>query len=191
MKIIVGLGNIGKNYEQTRHNVGFMMLDFLEEKWDLTFKEEKKWKGSVAYGEIEGEKVLFLKPSTYMNSSGEAVVAVKEYYKVEVQDILVVYDDMDLDLGDFRYKKKGSSGGQKGMANIMELLGTKAVPRLKIGIGKRPEYFEGKDYVLSTFKKEELKLIGATLEENVEGLTMFVSSGIEDVMNNFNGKKNA
>ena len=188
MKLIVGLGNPGKPYEGTRHNIGFMMLDMLKERLDFSFGISEKFRGEVGEIYVAGEKVFFLKPRTYMNLSGEAVRALVEYYGIEARDILVVYDDMALPVGAFRYKKKGSAGGQKGMKNIMELLGTKEIPRLKIGIGERPEGWGGKDYVLSTFSKEERKRIDDTLIENIQGVELFIGDGIEEVMNEMNGK---
>ena len=128
MKLIVGLGNIGREYANTRHNIGFMMLNALSEAWDFSFKEEIKFKGDLGVAQIGGEKVFFLKPRTYMNLSGEATAKVANYYSITEENILVVYDDMDLAIGESRFKKKGSSGGQKGMGNIIECLGTKEIP---------------------------------------------------------------
>ena len=188
MKLIVGLGNIGKEYVNTRHNIGFMMLDALSDAWDFSFKEESKFKGALGVAQISGEKVFFLKPSTYMNLSGEATVKVANYYNITEENILVIYDDMDLDIGERRFKKKGSSGGQKGMGNIIECFETKEIPRLKIGIGKRPPEWNGKDYVLSNFSKEEQKAVNEVIKASIDGVLFFIKEGIEKTMNEKNGK---
>lgn len=189
MKLIVGLGNIGKEYQATRHNIGFMFLEYLKEDWNLDFKEEKAFKGHVASQIIEGIKTYFLMPTTYMNLSGEAVQALSSYYKIEVEDILVIYDDMDLSVGESRYKKKGSSGGQNGMGDIIQKLGTDKISRLKIGIGKGKGHLRGKDYVLSKFDTEEANIIREEIIKQEEGIRFFIKSGIEKTMNEMNRKK--
>ena len=190
MKLIVGLGNIGKEYEKTRHNIGFMFLEEIGKKWNIDFKEEKRFNGSLGISFVDKEKTLFLKPSTYMNLSGESVLATANYYDINEEDILVIYDDMDLPVGEFRYKQKGSSGGQKGMGDIIDKLGTNKIPRLKIGIGKGRGSLVGKDYVLSTFSKEEMNLIMEEISENIPGVAIFIKEGILEAMNKMNGKKN-
>ena len=189
MKLIVGLGNIGKEYQETRHNIGFMFLEHLKEDWNLDFKEEKAFKGFVANKIIEGTKTYFLMPTTYMNLSGDAVQALSNYYKIEVEDILVIYDDMDLPVGESRYKKKGSSGGQNGMKDIILKLGTDKISRLKIGIGKGKGHLRGKDYVLSRFDTEEELLVKEEIKKHEEGIRIFIRSGIEKTMNEMNRKK--
>ena len=189
MKLIVGLGNIGKEYQATRHNIGFMFLEFLKEDWGLEFKEEKAFKGFVASKVIDGVKTCFLMPTTYMNLSGDSVQALSNYYKIEVEDILVIYDDMDLPIGESRYKKKGSSGGQKGMGDIIQKLGTDKISRLKIGIGKGQGHLRGKDYVLSKFDPEEAILVREEIRKHEEGVRIFIKSGIEKTMNEMNRKK--
>ena len=189
MKLIVGLGNIGKEYEKTKHNIGFMFLEELADKWNIDFKEEKRFKGSLGITFIDKEKVFFLKPSTYMNLSGEAVFATASYYDIPEEDILVIYDDMDLPVGESRFKQRGSSGGQKGMGNIIEILGSDRIPRLKIGIGRGKGPLQGKDYVLSTFSEEERKIIEEEIKRNIEGIEIFIKRGIAEAMNQMNGKK--
>lgn len=189
MKLIVGLGNIGKEYQATRHNIGFMFLEYLKEDWNLDFKEEKAFKGHVASQIIDGTKTYFLMPTTYMNLSGEAVQALSSYYKIEVEDILVIYDDMDLPVGESRYKKKGSSGGQNGMGDIIQKLGTDKISRLKIGIGKGRGHLRGKDYVLSKFDNQEATVIREEIKKQEEGIRIFIKSGIEKTMNEMNRKK--
>jgi len=188
MKLIVGLGNIGKEYVETRHNVGFMFLDALAQELDLTFKEEKAFKGRVAIKTLHGEKVWFLKPSTYMNASGEAVQSLSAYYKIPVEDILVIFDDMDLPPGEARFRKKGSSGGQKGMGDIIEKLGSSTISRLKIGIGKGQGDLQGKDYVLSRFRPEERTLVESAIRRQKEGVLLYIKEGIDKAMNEMNRK---
>ena len=188
MKLIVGLGNIGREYENTRHNIGFMFLDYLEKDWGLEFREEKSFKGMVASKLIGGSKVCFLKPSTYMNLSGDSVRLLSDYYKIELEDILVIYDDMDLPVGESRYKKKGSSGGQKGMGDIILKLGTDKISRLKLGIGKGDGPLRGKDYVLSRFSGEEQDAINKLIAKHAKGVEIFIAEGIEKTMNEMNRK---
>lgn len=190
MKLIVGLGNTGKEYEKTRHNTGFMFLEELSYKWNINFNEEKRFKGSIGITFINNEKVLFLKPSTYMNLSGDSVLAVVNYYNVVQDDILIIYDDMDLSVGESRFKQKGSSGGQKGMRSIIKKLGSNRISRLKIGIGRKDGILNGndKDYVLSTFDEEEWKIIKEEIKSNIKGIEIFIKSGIAETMNQMNGK---
>ena len=188
MKLIVGLGNIGREYANTRHNIGFMMLNALSKAWGFSFKEENKFKGAIGITKIGREKVFFLKPNTYMNLSGEATVKVVNYYNIIEKDILVVYDDMNFVIGKSLFKSRGNSGGQKGMSNIIECLGTKEIPRLKIGIGKRPLEWDGKDYVLSAFSKEEQKIVNEIIKKSIDGILFFIENGIEKTMNEKNGK---
>ena len=135
MKLIVGLGNIGKEYENTRHNVGFMVVDKLSNKLNANF-EQSKFKASIAMINYKGEKVIIMKPSTYMNLSGEAVLACVNFYKILVEDILIIHDDLDLPVGSVRIRMQGSAGGQKGMNNIINLLHTSDIKRIRVGIDK-------------------------------------------------------
>ena len=138
---------------------------------------------------MDKKKVLFLKPSTYMNLSGEAVLSAAGYYDIPKEDILIIYDDMDLLVGESRFKQRGSSGGQKGMGNIIEMFRSDRIPRLKIGIGRGKSSLRGKDYVLNTFSEEERKIIGEEIKRNIEGIEIFIKSGIAETMNRMNGKK--
>jgi len=161
MKIIVGLGNIGKEYENTRHNVGFMYVDYyIKEtlKQDLNYKKRDNY----YYQEINinGEKTIVIKPTTYMNLSGEAIVKVKKWYKVEDADIIVVYDDIDLGIGNFRYRENGSAGTHNGMRNILSVLKTEDLKRMRIGIENREnKNIPLMDYVLTKFTKEEIDVL--------------------------------
>ncbi len=162
MKIYCFLGNIGKEYEKTRHNVGFLCGDFLREKLNFSeWKKEKKFFGEIAEGMVNGEKTLFLKPHTYMNASGKSLLAVHQFYKTEISDICVIYDDKDMVLEKIRYRKKGSSGGQNGIKNIISVFGTDEISRIKIGVGNEKQvYFnDTADFVLSKFSSDELSFL--------------------------------
>ena len=148
MKLFVGLGNPGLTYKNTRHNVGFMFLDELQRNYKFEFKLDKKLKGYIGKMKIKDEDIIFLKPVTYMNLSGEAVYCVSEYFKIAVEDILVIHDDMDLPVGKVRIRPNGSSGGQKGMENIINNLKTSEIKRIRIGIDKGNDSIE---HVLGKF----------------------------------------
>jgi len=169
IKLIVGLGNPGKKYENTRHNAGWMVLDRLASKLGFSFSKER-FKGKVAEVSFEGEKFFFLKPLTFMNLSGESVGEFARFYKLRPQEILVIYDDLDLPLGKLRLRLKGSSGGHRGVLSIERHLGSREFPRLRIGIGRPPTKEEVVDYVLSPFKKDELPTLERALERAVDCL---------------------
>ena len=158
MLIIAGLGNPGKEYENTRHNAGFMVMDALAEKIGADISE-KKHKALCGKGVIGGEKVILMKPQTYMNSSGESIRAAADYYKVDPEDILIVYDDISLAPGQIRIRKKGSAGGHNGIKNIIANLGTDRFMRVKVGVGEKPKNWDLADYVLSPFTKDERPLV--------------------------------
>jgi PTH1 family peptidyl-tRNA hydrolase len=152
LKVIVGLGNPGKKYEITKHNIGFWAVDQLSEKWNLPFQKEK-FNSMVAEGNVDGEKVFLLKPQTYMNLSGEAVGAAMRFLKLSPQDLLVLFDDMDIPLGQLRLRQKGSSGGHNGMKSIISHLGSEQFNRIKIGINRPPAGRKVVDYVLEPFSE--------------------------------------
>ena len=183
MKLIVGLGNPGLSYRNTRHNVGFMFMDELKRNYNLDFKLNKKFKGYVASYNINGEDLIFLKPVTYMNLSGESVLAVTSYYKIDPSDILVIHDDMDLPVGKIRIRPNGSSGGQKGMNNIIELLKTSEIKRIRIGIDKGDNAI---DHVLSSFGKEERKIIDDQLAKASFMIEDFLTLTFANFMNKYN-----
>lgn len=165
MKIIVGLGNIGKEYEETRHNVGFMFVDYyIKEvlKQELSYKKRDNYYYFEA--NINNEKIIVIKPTTYMNLSGEAIAKVKNWYKVENEDIIVIYDDVDIKLGTFRYRENGSAGTHNGMRNILSILKTQELKRFRIGIENREDKnIPLMDYVLGKFSKEELDNLYTTV----------------------------
>ena len=185
MKMIVGLGNPGRKYDGTRHNVGFVALAKLGES-DGDGKVKARFRGETMEARIGGEKVLLLSPLTYMNLSGESIREAKDFYKIETEDILVICDDFSLPLGKLRIRPKGSSGGQKGLANAIKHLGTEEVPRLRIGIGPPPENWDIADYVLSKFSKDEQKEIEHAVRKAADAARDWVTEGAEASMNRYN-----
>lgn len=158
MKCIVGLGNPGKDYEKTRHNAGFLALDFLRDELNFPEFESSKHFGVISEGMIQGERIVLLKPTTYMNASGKSVASLLTFYKLWAEDLLIISDDIDQDFGKIRYREKGTSGGQNGVKSIIETLGTENITRIKIGIG-RDDRYEVSDWVLSKFSKNELETL--------------------------------
>ena len=186
--LMVGLGNPGKQYQNTRHNAGFMAVEQLAQDFGADFAA---WQGdlaSYAKAETAGKTLYFLKPLTYMNLSGRAVSSFANFYKIPASKILVIFDDMALPAGSIRIRREGSAGGQNGMKNIIELLGTQQIARLRIGIGPRPDFFDGKDFVLSKFTAQEQPLIKEALQKTVSAVKEILSSGIDLAMTNANRK---
>jgi peptidyl-tRNA hydrolase, PTH1 family len=184
MKVIVGLGNPGVQYSETRHNVGFLLLDILAENMKLDFRV--KYQGLVAETQIAGEKTYLLKPQTFMNLSGRSVRELAQFYKVRVEDILVVYDDMDLPLGRLRLRDSGSAGGHNGIKSMIAELGTENFWRLKVGIGRPPAGWDSASYVLSTFTKDELPSLEETLEKGTRAVALWAKGDGVKAMNQFN-----
>lgn len=182
MKLIIGLGNPGKEYQNTRHNVGFMALDLLKEKYNASFKLETKMEGELSILNLS-EKVILLKPTTYMNLSGNAVSKVMNYYKLEAKDIFVIHDDMDLPVGHLRIRGHGSAGGHNGIKSIIEHVGL-TFNRAKIGISKGND---AKDYVLGNFSKTEMVDIDIALHKVCDVIDDFINNmDIEKLMNKYN-----
>ena len=190
MYIIAGLGNPTREYEKTRHNVGFDTIDVLADKLN-TSVDEKKFKGLYGRGIIAGEKVILLKPQTFMNLSGESVREAADFYKVDPEHIIVIYDDISLDVGQLRIRKKGSAGGHNGIKNIIAHLGTQEFPRIKVGVGAKPPKMDLADYVLSRFGAEEQKIMDEAFGEAAEAAVMMMTTGAERAMNHYNAKKKA
>ncbi len=184
MKLIVGLGNPGREYEKTRHNVGFMAIDILANLLDVEFKTNQ-FQAQIASLNFKGEKVLLMKPQTYMNLSGEAVSACARYYKIDTQDILVLHDDLDLPVGKIRIRYQGSSGGQNGLKNIIELLGTQDIKRIRIGIGKDP-IIPTKDYVLGKIPSDQKELVDEILLKVAKAARASLAMNFNEVMNRYN-----
>ena len=190
MYIIAGLGNPGSRYEHTRHNVGFEVIDILADRMGL-WVDEKKHRGLCARGVLEGQKVILLKPQTFMNLSGESVRAAADFYKVEPENILVVYDDVSLEPGQLRIRGKGSAGGHNGIKNIIAHLGTQEFPRVKVGVGEKPKGMDLADYVLSRFSKGEQELMDQAFREAAEAAAAVIGQGLSAAMNHFNARKKA
>lgn len=184
MKIIVGLGNPGKAYENTRHNAGFMALDRFAKRHDLSFSLSK-FNGMIAQGFVQQEKVILLKPMTFMNLSGESLIQVINFYKAEIEDVVVVMDDLDLPVGRLRVRPTGSDGGQRGMRNIIQHLHTKDIARIRIGIGNN-KIMETKDYVLGKIPADERVLFDQSLDQAVNAMEYALKHPILEVMNRYN-----
>ena len=188
MYIIAGLGNPTREYEKTRHNVGFEVIDVLADMLGTTV-EEKKFKGCYGRGIIGGEKVLLLKPQTFMNLSGESIRAASDFYKVDPEHIIIIYDDISLDVGQLRIRKKGSAGGHNGIKNIIAHLGTQEFPRIKVGVGDKPKKMDLADYVLSRFSKEDRAAMEDAFKEAAKAVEVMITEGMDTAMNQFNGNK--
>lgn len=186
MFLIVGLGNIGVKYHHTRHNIGFDFIDLVSKKYNITLNREK-FKGNYGEGFIGQNKVILLKPSTYMNLSGESVREAANFYKIENNRIIIIYDDIDIDIGRFRIRTHGSAGGHNGIKNIILNLGTDVFPRIKIGIGHPT--VDLVSYVLGKFSEDNRESIEKVLQTSAEALECMINFGIEVAMNRFNGFK--
>lgn len=184
--LIAGLGNPGRKFEHNRHNVGFMLLNRLSSKLGETFGQVES-KALVAKAIYLGERVILIKPQTYMNNSGSAVNSLVHFYKVPLENILVAYDDVDLPLGTLRLRPLGGSAGHKGMQSIIEYLGTDEFPRLRIGTSRPPGKMEAADYVLQDFPTDETDLLAETLDRGVEAVLTYLKDGLERSMNLYNG----
>jgi PTH1 family peptidyl-tRNA hydrolase len=188
MYLIAGLGNPGQQYAGTRHNIGFMMLDHFAEKNNLTFTDSK-WKALVSKAVIWDESVVLLKPQTFMNLSGMAVAQAVNFYKLQPANIIVIHDDLDMEFGRLKIVSGGGDGGHKGIRSIIEHLGTKNFPRIKIGIGRPPTPVPPDKYVLSTFNSEEKKMIEQKMSLVIEGLRVSLQQGISAAMTFINRKR--
>ncbi len=187
MYLIVGLGNPGRDYLETRHNIGFEAVDALCAKYDISLSKEKH-RAIIGEGRIGGEKVVVAKPQTFMNLSGESVRELQDWYKIEPEQILVIYDDISLPTGKLRIRERGSAGGHNGIKNIIYQLGTDVFPRIKIGVG-RPEHpeFDCKDYVLGRFSKAETEILVPAVVRVAEAVETLIAQGAAVAMNRFNG----
>ena len=183
MKLIVGLGNPGKKYEGSRHNMGFMAIDLLSDVTKIDVDREA-FQGILGRGKLFDQDVMLFKPTTFMNLSGHAVQQVVNYFKIDVDDIVIIYDDMALAPGTIRLRLAGSSGGQKGMQNIIEQLGTDQIKRIRIGIGEPED--DAVDYVLSKPSKEELPLIEEAIIKAKDAVVTYLKRDFAVAMNNYN-----
>ena len=191
MFIIVGLGNPSKEYEGTRHNAGFEVIDRIADKYNISV-DTKKHRALIGKGIIGGQKVILAKPQTFMNLSGESVRSLLDYYKVdEEQEFIVIYDDISLDNGQIRIRAKGSAGGHNGIKNIILHLGTEVFPRIKVGVGEKPKGWDLADYVLGRYSAEDRKIIDEAQKEAAEAVKMMVMDDVRGAMNRYNTKKKA
>ena len=185
MKLVVGLGNPGRKYAGTRHNVGYEVLAELARQYS-TSKPRSKFHGEVVEASIAAAPVLLLCPHTYMNNSGQSVLAARDFYKLSDEDLLIVCDDFNLPLGKLRFRAKGSSGGQKGLQDIIRRLGTEVLARLRIGIGPPATGWDVADFVLSRFRDEETAIAAETITRAAEASAVWVREGIQNCMNRYN-----
>lgn len=183
--IVVGLGNPDRKYENTRHNAGFIGIDSLAQKYGAVI-DRLKYKAYCATVEIGDARVLLMKPQTYMNNSGQAVVEAMTFYKIPPENVIIIFDDISLDVGLMRVKRKGSDGGQKGMRSIIYLSGKDSFPRVKIGIGHKPEKWDLADWVLSQFSTDEKELIDEVAQKAADAVELIISGNIDKAMNLYN-----
>ena len=186
MKLIVGLGNPGKEYDMTRHNTGFYCLDVLSDEMNQSIDKEK-FKGLYTKFKYKGEDVILLKPQTYMNNSGESVAAVMQFFKIPVEDLLVIYDDMDMPVGKLRLRQKGSAGGHNGIKSIISHIGTQEFDRIRIGIGK-DKLIPVVDWVLGKFPQEQQEDLNHALEQAAKAAKFSIKHSFSDTMNRYNKK---
>ena len=188
--LVVGLGNPEPKYDTTRHNAGFMAIDHIAQKTGCKVNQ-LKFKSLCGMCEIEGKKVMLIKPTTYMNSSGEAVREAAAFYKIPPEKTIIIFDDISLDVGKMRIRRKGSDGGHNGIKSIIYLTGSDQFPRIKVGVGAKPPKMDLADYVLSRFGAEEQKIMDEAFGEAAEAAVMMMTTGAERAMNHYNAKKKA
>ncbi|MFR7353463.1 aminoacyl-tRNA hydrolase [Anaerococcus obesiensis] len=188
MYYIVGLGNPGIQYENTRHNAGFITIDYLARKYSIDVRKIK-FKSLIGQGVISGHKVMLVKPQTYMNNSGEAIREIYKYFDFDHDKLIVIYDDIDIDFGSIRIRKKGSAGTHNGMKSIIYNLEFDDFPRIKVAVGKKPSYMDLANFVLSGFSKQEAKIIEEEVKLTSDAIEMILEEGIEKTMSMFNSKR--
>lgn len=188
VKMIVGLGNPGSKYHETRHNIGFMAIDRLAKVFNVTFSEEKNFKAEVGSCFVNGEKVYLVKPTTFMNNSGIAIHALLTYYNIDIKDFLVIYDDLDMEVGRIRLRQKGSAGGHNGIKSIIAHTGTQAFDRIKVGIGRPKQGRSVVDHVLGKFDQDDYITVTNTLEKVNEAVQFYLQEAdFIKTMQKFNG----
>lgn len=188
MKLIMCLGNPGNKYENTRHNIGFMFANYLANKLSITFSNEAKFKAEIGKGTYNNEAIWIVKPQTFMNLSGESLLALRNFYKIDINDLFVVYDDISLELGKIRFRAKGSDGGHNGVKSIIKHAQTQIFDRLKIGIGPQPNFMKSEDFVLQNFNKDEITTLNSTIEKSVDAFLFYCDANkdIQKVQNKYN-----
>ncbi|RKI91794.1 aminoacyl-tRNA hydrolase [Parablautia intestinalis] len=188
MFIIAGLGNPKKEYDNTRHNIGFEVIDALADKYNISVLDIKN-KAMTGKGIIEGQKVILVKPLTYMNLSGESIRPLADYYKIDYEtELIIISDDINLPPGQIRIRKKGSAGGHNGLKNIIRNLGSSDFQRIRVGVGEKPKEYDLADYVLGHFTKEEKFLMKEGVEKAVKAAEMMLKGDTDQAMNEFNRK---
>ncbi|MDF2487205.1 MAG: pth [Herbinix sp.] len=188
MYILVGLGNPTAKYQATRHNIGWDAITRISDEYRIPM-DNKRHKAICGKGHIDGQKVILAQPMTYMNLSGESVRELVDFYKVTPEEVIVIYDDISLEVGQLRIRKKGSAGGHNGIKSIISHLGTDEFPRIKVGVGDKPKDWDLADYVLSRFAKEENEVIRGALKDTMDACKMIVNGEIDAAMNQYNRKK--
>lgn len=188
MYIIAGLGNPTAQYEGTRHNVGFDVIDVIAKQYNISV-DVRKSRAFIGKGMIEGQKVILVKPQTYMNLSGESIRGLVDYYKIDPEnELVVIYDDVSLDVGQLRIRKKGSAGGHNGIKNIIAHLGTQIFPRIKVGVGEKPKKYDLADYVLGHFSKDEKEQMEEGYHNAMRAVELMLTGRIDEAMNEYNRK---
>jgi len=190
LKVVVGLGNPGLQYEFSRHNIGFRIIDNLAREIETEFKKVKSYDSLISRGKINNYNLRLVKPQTYMNLSGKSVNKIVSYYRISFQDLLIVYDDLNLELGQIRIRKRGSAGGHKGVESIIRYLNSEDIPRLRIGIGKPSinSNFDYASYVLSNFDNNEKDKISEVIQLSTEAIKTIIEDGLEKAMRKYNKK---
>lgn len=185
--LIIGLGNPGAKYKQTRHNIGFLLVEELADRWSAAWREEKKFEARLATGMCVGRKALLCQPLTYMNASGSAARRLADYYRVPIGQLLVVVDDADLPMGEMRLRPSGGTGGHHGLESVEACLGTSGYARLRLGIGRGREGRQITGHVLGRFSKGDEEWLEAVLKRSADQVECWLGAGIQKAMNNFNG----
>jgi len=186
MYIIMGLGNPGKKYENTRHNVGFDVIDKLADRMNISI-DKIKHKALIGEGRIGSEKIVLVKPQTYMNLSGETAISISQFYKIDLDNFIVVYDDIDLDIGKLRIRKKGSAGSHNGMKSIIKCLGSQEFPRVRVGVSKPEPGRDLADFVLSRVPKERQADMDSAIDRATSTVEEIIKNGLDIAMNKYNG----
>lgn len=186
MFLLVGLGNPGRQYRETRHNVGFMVVDQIAKELNIKLGRVQS-KAIMGTGEHAGNKIILAKPQTFMNLSGQAVAGLMRFYKIPISNLLVAHDDLDLPLGTLRMRPGGGSAGQKGLGSTIERLGTQEFPRLRVGIGRPPGQMDAAEYVLREIPSGDQEILRAVLERAAEAALVFIEYGLDEAMNRYNG----
>ncbi|HHQ6318625.1 TPA: aminoacyl-tRNA hydrolase [Streptococcus agalactiae] len=190
VKMIVGLGNPGSKYNDTKHNIGFMAVDRIVKKLDVNFTEDKNFKAEIGSDFINGEKIYFIKPTTFMNNSGIAVKALLTYYNISIKDMIIIYDDLDMEVGKIRFRQKGSAGGHNGIKSIIAHLGTQEFDRIKVGIGRPNGRMTVINHVLGKFDKNDEIMISNTLDKVDNAVNYYLQTNdFQKIMQKYNGLK--